>query len=368
MPTQTFQIAKGVSTTTVTVLNATFDGQVHGGTAVVAGSGGLNQTLSLSYTGRNGTSYGPSTTAPTNAGDYTASANFSGDDNHNGSSDSKDFSIAKATPLNGWSDPASIIVGTPLGAAQLNAAASVPGTFAYNPPSGTILQLGPDQTLNVTFTPADTANYLAASKSVRISVTEAPKPLVKLSASAYSVNEGQSSGVILITVQRAGDSAEAFSVDFATSDTSGMKPCQTNDNGIASERCDYVAVVGTIRFGAGESSKTIQIPIVNDAYQKPDETFSLTLSNSKNATLGSGTATITIQSDDTQTATANPIDEQGFFIRQQYIDFLGRTPDEAGFQFWVGQLIGETAPHKQDYRFMVGRFLQSDEYRFRFAR
>jgi hypothetical protein len=33
----------------------------------------------------------------------------------------------------------------------------------------------------------------------------------------------------------------------------------------------------------------------------------------------------------------------------------------------VGQLIGENAPHKQDYRFMVGGFLQSDEYRFRFA-
>src|SRR5262249_46734232 len=92
-----FSIAKASSTTTVTVADATFDGSPHGGTAVAAGAGGLNQSLSVSYSGRNATTYGPSTTAPTNAGDYTASATFSGDANHTGSSDSKDFSISKAT-------------------------------------------------------------------------------------------------------------------------------------------------------------------------------------------------------------------------------------------------------------------------------
>jgi hypothetical protein len=29
--------------------------------------------------------------------------------------------------------------------------------------------------------------------------------------------------------------------------------------------------------------------------------------------------------------------------------------------------MGLNAPHRQDYRFMVAGFLQSDEYRFRFA-
>ncbi|PYJ65013.1 MAG: hypothetical protein DME76_18940 [Verrucomicrobia bacterium] len=50
----------------------------------------------MSYSGRNGTTYGPSTTAPSNAGDYTASASFAGDANHDGSNDSKDYSITKA--------------------------------------------------------------------------------------------------------------------------------------------------------------------------------------------------------------------------------------------------------------------------------
>ena len=89
-------VDKAASTTTVTVADATFDGNPHGGTANVTGVGGLNQSLTVSYSGRNGTVYGPSTTAPTNAGDYTASATFAGDANHNGSSDSKDYTINKA--------------------------------------------------------------------------------------------------------------------------------------------------------------------------------------------------------------------------------------------------------------------------------
>jgi hypothetical protein len=55
------------------------------------------------------------------------------------------------------------------------------------------------------------------------------------------------------------------------------------------------------------------------------------------------------------------------FITMQYFGYLRRNPDQAGFNFWVGQLIGPSAPHRGDYRFMVGGFLQSDEYRFRFA-
>jgi hypothetical protein len=93
---QSFTINKAASTTTVAVSNVTYDGQPHGGTASVTGFGGLSQNLVVTYVGRNGTSYLPSSTAPTNAGDYTASASFSGDANHDGSNDSKDFSIAKA--------------------------------------------------------------------------------------------------------------------------------------------------------------------------------------------------------------------------------------------------------------------------------
>jgi hypothetical protein len=92
----TLVINKAGSTTTVSVSNATYDAQPHGGTAAATGAGGLSQSLTVTYSGRNTTAYGPSTAAPTNAGDYTASASFGGDINHTASSDSKPYSISKA--------------------------------------------------------------------------------------------------------------------------------------------------------------------------------------------------------------------------------------------------------------------------------
>ena len=39
-------------------------------------------------------------------------------------------------------------------------------------------------------------------------------------------------------------------------------------------------------------------------------------------------------------ATENPIDTPEYFVRQHYLDFLGREPDESGFNFWSGELRG----------------------------
>src|SRR5439155_18344616 len=83
------------SATTVTAGDAIDDGSPHGATAVATGAGGLSQTLTVTYTGRNGTVYN-STTAPTAAGDYTASASYPGDANHTGSGSGANFTIAKA--------------------------------------------------------------------------------------------------------------------------------------------------------------------------------------------------------------------------------------------------------------------------------
>jgi hypothetical protein len=36
--------------------------------------------------------------------------------------------------------------------------------------------------------------------------------------------------------------------------------------------------------------------------------------------------------------TANPLDTPEFFVRQQYLDFLNREPDQGGFEYWTAQL------------------------------
>jgi phage-related protein len=80
--------------------------------------------------------------------------------------------VNKATPAISWASPAAITYGTPLSATQLNATSTVAGTFAYSPAAGTELNTG-QQTLKVTFTPSNAANYTTATASVMLTVNKA---------------------------------------------------------------------------------------------------------------------------------------------------------------------------------------------------
>ena len=73
------------------------------------------------------------------------------------------------TPSITWANPADISYGTALGNIQLNATASLAGTFVYTPPAGTVLPAGATQPLSVAFTPA-AANFASATASVSINV------------------------------------------------------------------------------------------------------------------------------------------------------------------------------------------------------
>src|SRR5205823_2992999 len=83
------------------------------------------------------------------------------------------ITVLKATPIITWTTPADIIYGTALSTTQLNASANVAGTVVYTPPAGAVLNAGAAQTLSVSFTPTDTANYTTASKTVAINVLKA---------------------------------------------------------------------------------------------------------------------------------------------------------------------------------------------------
>lgn len=82
------------------------------------------------------------------------------------------ISVAKATPALSWPTPADITSGSALNDTQLNASASIPGRFEYSPAPGEVLSPG-THTLSVTFTPADSDNYVSAHASVSITVTRA---------------------------------------------------------------------------------------------------------------------------------------------------------------------------------------------------
>ncbi len=80
---------------------------------------------------------------------------------------------SKSTPTITWANPANIVYGTALNSTQLDATASVPGTFTYTPALGTVLKAGNGQTLSVTFTPTDTTDYTTATATAVINVQQA---------------------------------------------------------------------------------------------------------------------------------------------------------------------------------------------------
>jgi hypothetical protein len=83
--------------------------------------------------------------------------------------------VAEPTPaVINWPSPSTIYYGTPLSAAQLNASASVPGTFDYAPAAGNVLAPG-KYTLSVIFTPADADKYAPADASVTLVVDALPE-------------------------------------------------------------------------------------------------------------------------------------------------------------------------------------------------
>ncbi|HEY0078124.1 MAG TPA: TIGR03118 family protein [Pyrinomonadaceae bacterium] len=153
--------------------------------------------------------------------------------------------------------------------------------------------------------------------------------LIQFGSANYVIGEG--GGSIQITVTRGGDVSGTSTVNYATFDQSGT--------GHASQKSDYEIALGKLTFAPGETSKTFRILLVDDAYVEGSETVELILSNPTGAGLGAqDKATLTIADNDTTTSTSNPIDQAQFFVRQQYLDFLNREPDPAGFNFWVNQI------------------------------
>ena len=84
------------------------------------------------------------------------------------------------TPVISWPPPASIVEGTPLSSAQLNATANVPGSFVYSPTAGTVLAKG-QYTLKASFTPSDPTVSSTATAYVNLTVTPATSQFIKVS-------------------------------------------------------------------------------------------------------------------------------------------------------------------------------------------
>ncbi len=109
----------------------------------------------------------------------------------------------------------------------------------------------------------------------------------KLVAGDATVVEGDSGTTPLtFTVAMVPVSGSDVTVDYTAS------------NGTATAGSDYTAASGTLTIPAGQASGTIVVSVIGDKMYEPNETLTVTLSNSVGATIVVGTATGTILNDD----------------------------------------------------------------------
>ena len=93
------------------------------------------------------------------------------------------------------------------------------------------------------------AAHLQTASTAVVTIVDASGSL-QFGQTAFSV--AKDGGSITITVTRSGGSAGGVTVDYATSD------------GTAKAGIDYTATAGTLTFGAGETSRSFTVPILND--------------------------------------------------------------------------------------------------------
>ncbi|MEM9923203.1 MAG: Calx-beta domain-containing protein [Cyanobacteria bacterium P01_D01_bin.50] len=108
-----------------------------------------------------------------------------------------------------------------------------------------------------------------------------------ISISDVSLLEGDSGSQNFgFTVNLSRSSSETVTVDYSTAD------------GTAIAGIDYTATSRTLTFNPGETSKTINVPVIGDTVDESNETFFVNLSNPINASISDSQGTGTIIDDD----------------------------------------------------------------------
>ncbi len=131
------------------------------------------------------------------------------------------------------------------------------------------------------------ADAICSSDGRKLSetVTETVQGPVAVSVADAQAREGADAALeFAVTLSRA--ASGTVTVDYVTR------------NGTARAGEDYTATSGTLAFAVGDTEKTIEVPILDDALDEGKETFTLRLRNARGAAIGDGKATGTIVNSD----------------------------------------------------------------------
>ncbi len=143
-------------------------------------------------------------------------------------------------------------------------------------------------------------------------VGRTPQPSTEYSRYAGGVSDGVR---VAVSLRRAGPPEESpmatvadarasegdaveFTVSLSAASSRQVTVRYATSSGTAASGTDFTAAAGTVTFGADETSKTVSVATTDDSADEENETFTLTLSNPTNATLGDAAATGTIVDND----------------------------------------------------------------------
>ncbi|MDX1978093.1 MAG: Calx-beta domain-containing protein [Pseudanabaenaceae cyanobacterium bins.68] len=158
----------------------------------------------------------------------------------------------------------------------------------------------PNETVNLSLTAITSGITIGSPSTATLTIVDNDA----IAAGSLSFSSGNfrisEDGVAInaVTITRSGDSSSSVAVTVNPSNgtaTGGSTPLVSPT--------DFANSQITVIFAPGETSKTVTIPLLDDAIAEPDETISLTLSNpTGGAVLGSqSTATLTIADNDSTT-------------------------------------------------------------------
>jgi uncharacterized delta-60 repeat protein len=182
------------------------------------------------------------------------------------------------------------------------------------------------------------------------------QPAGRLEFSSDEVSVSESAGNATLTVVRLGNATGTVTVNYATRDYSAL----------GGE--DFVPTSGTLTFAAGETTKSFQVPIINDSLVETGEGFSVELSSpTGGARLGvKSSAAIFIADDDTNVEFGSPtylvtenqtnalitVERHGAFLGRTTVDYVatnGTATAGADFVAVSGTLIFDVGEQSKSF-------------------
>ena len=156
------------------------------------------------------------------------------------------------------------------------------------------LTVKPDSLADVTVTLAggaacDTPEAVCTKGEPRRKLTNTISTTV-LGPAALSVADARA--------EEGSDETIDFAVSLSREAHASVTVDYTTAAGSATAREDYTRTSGTLSFAPGETEKTVAVPVLDDAIDEGEETFTLRLSDATGAVIADGTATGTIENSD----------------------------------------------------------------------